>query len=71
MEVTEEQLNQLYRNVNIAMKNFPQLRYGQAMFNEAHSLWPEEVNKIRGTNDDCFYNDDLVSKFLSHFELKR
>ena len=71
MIVKEEELNTLYKRVSIAMSRFPNLRYGQAMFNEAHDLWPEEVNKIRGTNDDCFYNDALVSKFLSHFEVSK
>lgn len=71
MIVEEDKLNELYKRVSIAMSRFPSLRYGQAMFNEAHDLWPDEVNKIRGTDDDCFYNDDLVPKFLSHFEVKK
>lgn len=71
MIVTEEELNELYKRAHIACKHFPNLRYGQAIFNEAHAMWPEFVNTIRGTDDDCFYKDQLVPKFLSHFEVKR
>jgi hypothetical protein len=71
MVVTEEQLNELYKRVDVACKHFPQLRYGQAMFNEAYSMWHEFVNTIRGTNDDCFYQDSKVEAFLSHFEVAK
>lgn len=71
MVVSEDRLNELYKRVSIACKNFPQLRYGQAMFNEAYSMWPEFVNTIRGTDDDCFYRDDKVKAFLSHFEVAK
>ena len=67
--MTEDELNELYRRVRAAMKHFPSLRYGQAMFNEALSLFPEKTEKLRGTEDDCFYDDSKVSAFLKHFTL--
>lgn len=71
MKVIEDELIELDRRVKIAMMRFPELRHGQALFNEACSMFPEEVNKIRGTDDDCFYNNKKISAFLSHFELDR
>ena len=71
MKVTEDELIELDRRVKIAMMRFPELRHGQALFNEACSMFPEEVNKIRGTDDDCFYNNKKISVFLSHFELDK
>ena len=71
MKVTEDELIELDRRVKIAMMRFPELRHGQALFNEACSMFPEEVNKIRGTDDDCFYNNKKISAFLSHFALDR
>ena len=71
MIVTEEELDELYKRAHIACKHFPNLRYGQAIFNEAYAMWPEFANTIRGTDDDCFYKDQLVPKFLSHFEVKK
>lgn len=71
IKVPEQELNELYKRVDIAMKCFPNLRYGQVVFNEACNLWPEEVNKIRGTDDDCFYKDSKVEQFLSHFEIEK
>ena len=68
--VSEEEFNELHKRIGIAMSRFPNLRYGQAVFNEAHGMWKEDVNKIRGTDDDCFYDDKKVPKFLSHFHIK-
>ena len=65
-KVQEWELNELYKRVSIAMSRFPSLRHGQAIFNEACSLWPDEVNEIRGTEDDCFYDDNKIKNFLSH-----
>jgi len=39
-------------------------RYGQAVFNFALNEFPDEVNKIRATSQDCFYRDDRVAEFL-------
>ena len=36
------------------------IRYGQAIFNV--------VNKLRGTDLDCFYQDEKVDKFLNALE---
>lgn len=71
LKVQEWELNELYKRASIAMSRFPNLRYGQAIFNEAYSLWPDFVNTIRGTDDDCFYKDEKVKDFLSHFEVER
>ena len=27
------------------------------------------MNKIRGTDDDCFYDDSKINAFLSHFNV--
>lgn len=34
-------------------------------------MWPDEVEKVRGTDDDCFYDDKKIKAFLSHFEIER
>ncbi len=69
--VQEWELSEFYKRVSVAMSHFPELRHGQAIFNEARSMWPEEVEKIRGTDDDCFYDDKKIKVFLSHFEVER
>ena len=67
--MTEDELNELYKRVYAAMRYFPSLRYGQAVFNEAANLFPEKTESLRGTEDDCFYDDSKVSAFLKHFTL--
>ena len=41
-----------------------QIRYGQAIFNTAYKMYPDAVDKLRGTDLDCFYRDEKVDKFL-------
>ena len=45
------------------------LRKGQILFNVAYDFFPEEVDKIRGTDIDCFYKDEKQEEFLK--ELKK
>lgn len=52
------------RNAEAQIKTNGQIRYGQAVFNVAYSLYPEAVNKLRNTKFDCFYEDSKVDKFL-------
>ena len=40
-EISEEEYDELFRRVGVAMQRFHNLRYGQAVFNEAHSMWPD------------------------------
>ena len=40
-------------------------RKGQAYMNALYSVDNVLYNKIYGTIYDCFYNDDLVQRFLS------
>lgn len=42
----------------------PCLRKGQFVFNECYYLFPEAVNKLRGSNVDCFYNDMNIGVFI-------
>jgi len=40
-------------------------RYGQAVFNSAYGLFPEEVGELVATELDPFYNDGVVKLFLA------
>lgn len=39
-------------------------RFGQAVFNTAYGLYPHEVNEVRATQWDPFYDDARVDQFL-------
>lgn len=45
-------------------------RLGQAYFNYAEELYPEETNQLRGTEYDCFYNDEKIPEFLEKLNEK-
>jgi hypothetical protein len=47
-------------NIVSQMKN-PDIRYGQAVFNAIELIDPEFANIIRGTEHDCYYDDEKVS----------
>jgi len=60
-----EKFDLTYQNaVKEFNKNKEIFRYGQVMFNEFFSAFPKEVNTLRGTENDCFYDDSKVEKFL-------
>jgi hypothetical protein len=39
-------------------------RYGQAVFNSAYGLFPDEAGSMVATDPDPFYNDSQVKAFL-------
>jgi len=52
--------------LHIKVLNKPkEWRVGQAYFNYAYELYPKETDKIRGTEDDCFYDDSKIPQFLN------
>lgn len=51
--------------LHIKVQNKPEeWRLGQAYFNYAYELYPEETNQLRGTEYDCFYDDNKILIFL-------
>jgi hypothetical protein len=39
-------------------------RYGQALMNVLHSVWPEKYEEINNLELDCYYREDLVPTTL-------
>jgi len=57
--------------LHIKVQNKPkEWRLGQAYFNYAEELYPEETNRLRGTKYDCFYNDEKIPEFLEKLNEK-
>jgi hypothetical protein len=58
-----EKLNDLLR---WAQEDRPtEWRFGQAVFNYAYDVFTYEVEKLRYTKVDCFYDDKKVPDFIS------
>jgi hypothetical protein len=49
---------------------YPDLRYGQAVFNVAYKQYPEIVEKYAGSRVDPFHNDAMVDTFLEVIEMQ-
>ena len=63
-----EQKIDFTRNIplHIKVQNKPEeWRLGQAYFNYAYEIYPQEVDIIRGTNYDCYYDDNKIGTFLN------
>lgn len=52
--------------LHIAVQGKPNdWRLGQAYFNYAYQYFPKEVDILRGTDRDCFYDDEKIPTFLN------
>lgn len=47
------------------MKVNTEIRYGQAIFNAAFTMFPYATNKLRNTEYDCYYHDSRINDFLT------
>lgn len=62
-----ENVNELFSAIfwkSVAKRQENGERYGQAVFNSAYGLFPNEVGEIVATELDPFYNDSRVKRFL-------
>ena len=46
------------------MRRYPELRFGQCVFNIAADFYPVRAMALAGTDLDPFYNDSRVAAFL-------
>ncbi len=44
------------------------MRYGQMIMNYLSEVWPDKHRELISTYDDCFYDDQMVSRTLSRLE---
>ncbi len=49
--------------VEIYLKAYPDWRRGQTVFNVADDMVLDATEKIRATEDDCFFDDDKIKRF--------
>lgn len=68
--VKEDELNYAMNKAKQYAEQYKDWRWGQCVFNAFYAYFPEITDSIRGTNDDCFYDDNKVEKFLLHFQIK-
>ena len=41
------------------------MRKGQHLYNQARNLFPDEVDLICSTEDDCFFDDNKINRFMN------
>ena len=61
--MNKEQFEEIMETAKVAMFIFP-LRLGQAIFNEFKNNFPNEVEKIRATENDCFLDNSKIVPFI-------
>ena len=58
--------NEIDEIIRLADNERPQYwRRGQAIFNFAYRMFPEETEKLRMSDVDCFYSDRKIPDFLT------
>ena len=60
-------IEDLYKVYNRTKIFHPFQRPGQYIFNICHLNNPKKANKIRATNNDCFYDNEKIDLFLQEF----
>lgn len=43
-------------------------RYGQTIMNVLYSVWKEKYNELLASENDCYYDDSMVSMTLDKLE---
>lgn len=65
MEVTKEEfILRIKSAADLAQKKYPGLREGQAIFNATEDLFNVARFAQFKLDVDCFYNNELIDKFL-------
>lgn len=59
----EEKTERLAKQVGLYLKDGQQ-RIGQAYFNALHRIDPKLADQIRSSDDDPFYRNDRIRRFL-------
>jgi len=57
----------LKRIAEIEKRKNPSFRLGQALFNFTSRVYPDIAEKIFGTKNDCFYDDNKITRFCVEF----
>lgn len=51
-------------------KRHESIRMGQSYMNALHKIKPKLYEEITATDNDCFYNDDLIINFMDFLNEK-
>jgi hypothetical protein len=64
-KMDNESFAQFLKLVADEYKKYPNLRFGQTLYNVLHDIRPELAESIIGTENDPFYTDSQISGFIS------
>ena len=62
--MNKEKFKEIWEMIRVAMFIHTELRLGQAIFNEFKNNFPNEVEKIRATENDCFCDNSKIVPFI-------
>lgn len=68
--LTDDELKTIEKTFERYSQLYPQWRPGQCWFNTYLAIVPQYADRLRGTAHDCFFVDDLILDFQSHFHVK-
>lgn len=56
-----DKIDEILKSVELRDKH---LRKGQYIYNECYKRYPNQCEKLTGTDVDCFYNDKYIDDFI-------
>ena len=62
-KITLEEYENLFIEAKIFVKDNPDVRLGQALFNKTYEKYPKLAESVLGTDNDCFYQDKFIDNF--------
>ena len=69
LKLNVDQANKFIKESNLLWKSKPEyLRKGQMLFNLLHQQYPKLADMVKGTENDPFYNDNLLSNFFNFIQ---
>lgn len=66
MKLSKDQRIEFIKQTEETLKEFPDLRIGQVMFNVLYEINPDLADSIRSTDLGPFYDDTRIRKFIKY-----
>jgi len=66
--MSKEKIDEIVEVKDDFLKNYPNWRKGQALFNAIFYIDQDVGNKIRGSQIDPFHRDDMIDKCMDFLQ---
>jgi len=69
-KLSQDQINEVLNHAKDMIRQHPEYRWGQSVFNSLCQFYPDTANAIRTTENDPYYNDGIVDQCINFIKEK-